>query len=433
MAEATRGTAAVVTVSDGVSEGVRDDESGRALVEVLSAEGFDVARHEVIPDDRDAIERLLTELADGDRVALVVTTGGTGFGPRDVTPEATRAVIDREAPGLAEEMRAAGRQATPMASLSRSVAGSRGSTLIVNLPGSPKGAKESVDAILPVLGHAIRLLAGDTMHGPADAASGRSGTLAASGSAPGGTRSIEDELVARRAAGEEVVLATAVRAEGNPPCKVGQKMLLSREGPIAGTLGCAEFDTGALEAAREAFASGEASTRTIEHDLGSIEVYVEPSLRKPLLVVFAATPVAATLVRWAPAVGFDTVLVEPRTERLGTGGTWGWVESTIPSLPDGVDVYAVHTDHDAPDLSDALAAMLKGGAAFVGVMGSARHVGPYMEGLRALGFSEEDLARVHRPLGLDLGGRTAEEIALSILAGVVAARHGRDGGWLDSP
>jgi xanthine/CO dehydrogenase XdhC/CoxF family maturation factor len=96
-----------------------------------------------------------------------------------------------------------------------------------------------------------------------------------------------------------------------------------------------------------------------------------------------------------------------------------------------VDVYAVHTDHDAPDLSDALAAMLKGGAAFVGVMGSARHVGLHVEGLRARGFSEDDLARVHRPLGLDLGGRTAEEIALSILAGVVAARHGRDGGWLD--
>ena len=236
--------------------------------------------------------------------------------------------------------------------------------------------------------------------------------------------------MARRAAGEEVVLATAVRAEGNPPCKVGQKMLLSREGPIAGTLGCAEFDTGALEAAREAFASGEASTRTIEHDLGSIDVYVEPSLRKPLLVVFAATPVAATLIRWAPAVGFDTVLVEPRTERLGAGGSWGRVESSPPPLPDGVDVYAVHTDHDAPDLSDSLAAMLKGGAAFVGVMGSARHVGPHVDGLRAMGFAEEDLARVHRPLGLDIGGRTAEEIALSILAGVVAARHGRDGGWL---
>jgi molybdenum cofactor synthesis domain-containing protein len=431
MAEGTAGTAAVVTVSDGVSEGVRDDESGRALVELLSVEGFDVARHEVVPDDRPTIERLLTELADGDRLALVVTTGGTGFGPRDVTPEATRAVIDREAPGLAEEMRAAGRQATPMAALSRSVTGSRGSTLIVNLPGSPKGAKESIQAILPVLGHAIRLLAGDTMHGPADASAG--GRANAAVASDRGTSSIEDELIARRAAGEEVVLATAVRAEGNPPCKVGQKMLLSREGPIAGTLGCAEFDTGALEAAREAFASGQASTRTIEHDLGSIDVYVEPSLRKPLLVVFAATPVAATLIRWAPAVGFDTVLVEPRTERLGAGGSWGRVESTPPPLPDGVDAYAVHTDHDAPDLSDSLAAMLKGGAAFVGVMGSARHVGPHVDGLRAMGFSEEDLARVHRPLGLDLGGRTAEEIALSILAGVVAARHGRDGGWLDSP
>src|SRR5262245_47941011 len=142
MAEA-KTRAAVMTVSDGVSEGVRDDASGRALVALLGENGYEVARHEVVADDRPSIERLLTELADGDHMALVVTTGGTGFGPRDVTPEATRAVIDREAPGLAEQMRAAGREATPMASLSRAIAGSRGSTLIVNLPGSPKGAVES--------------------------------------------------------------------------------------------------------------------------------------------------------------------------------------------------------------------------------------------------------------------------------------------------
>src|SRR5262249_10288350 len=210
-------------------------------------------------------------------------------------------------------------------------------------------------------------LAGDTVHGAADAGPGRSGVGAQRHDYDEPDRSIEDELVARRAAGEEVVLATAVRAEGNPPCRVGQKMLLSADGPIAGTLGCAEFDSGAMDAAREALASGSASTTTLQHDLGSIDVYVEPSLRKPLLLVFAATPVAATLVRWAPAVGFDTVVVEPRTERLGSGNSWGRVAQSIPDVPDGIQIYAVHTDHDAPDLVDSLAAVLRANASFVGV------------------------------------------------------------------
>jgi xanthine/CO dehydrogenase XdhC/CoxF family maturation factor len=148
-------------------------------------------------------------------------------------------------------------------------------------------------------------------------------------------------------------------------------------------------------------------------------------------MVFAATPVAATLVRWAPAVGFDTVVVESRTERLGSGNSWGRVEPAIPAVPGGIEVFAVHTDHDAPDLVDSLAAVLRDGAAFVGVMGSKRHVGPHVEALRERGLGDEDVARVRSPLGLDLGGRSVEEIALAILAGVVAARHGRDGGWLD--
>src|SRR5438093_1506612 len=134
---------AVVTVSDGVSRGVRDDASGRAVAALLEAEGFDVARRDVVPDEKPDIEALLRDLA-GDGIALIATTGGTGLGPRDVTPEATLAVIDREAPGLAEEMRAAGRAKTPMASLSRGVVGSLGATLIVNLPGSEKGATESL-------------------------------------------------------------------------------------------------------------------------------------------------------------------------------------------------------------------------------------------------------------------------------------------------
>jgi molybdenum cofactor synthesis domain-containing protein len=154
--------ALVITASDGAAAGVRADESGEQVAERLAALGFSVERR-VVPDDRAAIEQALLDGAA--TCTVVVTTGGTGLTPRDVTPQVTQAVIDYEVPGLAEAMRAAGRAKTPMADLSRGVVGVRGRTLIVNLPGSPKGAVESIEAIEPVLGHAIETLAGPYDHG----------------------------------------------------------------------------------------------------------------------------------------------------------------------------------------------------------------------------------------------------------------------------
>jgi len=156
--------ALVLTISDGVAAGVREDGSGAVLAARLQALGFGPVERAVVPDEVAAIRAALTDAADVRRVPLILTTGGTGLTPRDVTPEATAPMLDYEIPGFAEAMRADGRRNTPMAILSRSLAGVRGRSLIVNLPGSPKGALESLASLEPVLAHALETLAGPFAH-----------------------------------------------------------------------------------------------------------------------------------------------------------------------------------------------------------------------------------------------------------------------------
>src|SRR5690242_20065739 len=156
--------AAVITASDACARGEREDTSGATLVQLLTERGAEIVATKILSDDPDPLTESLREFADRDDVNLIITTGGTGLGPRDNTPEATQRVIEREVPGIAEAIRAESLKITPMAMISRGVCGVRSGTLIVNLPGSPKAVKESFAVIAPVLPHALDLLAGKTRH-----------------------------------------------------------------------------------------------------------------------------------------------------------------------------------------------------------------------------------------------------------------------------
>ena len=403
-------SAAVVTVSDGVTHGTRQDESGDIAEALLRAAGFQVTERAVVPDERPEIEALLRGLAERG-VGLVATTGGTGFGPRDVTPEATRAVIEREAPGLTELMRTAGLAKTPLAALSRAVAGSTGSTLVLNLPGSPRGVRESLEAVLPVVRHAVELLTGSTGAHPTGHPE----------PAPG----VHDPAPAW-------VEVKAVRLHGSPPCRVGNAMQVVPGGAVHGTLGCAEFDEAAVRDAAEILAGGEPQVRTYHHEHGDVEVYLEPHRRAAALVVVSATDVGRELIRLGRGLGLAPLLVESRTERVtGADRASFPVLEALEALELDADTRVVFTDHDAPGIAGQLAQALRSPARFIGVMGSQRHVGPYVEELRSMGFDDEAMARVRSPLGLDLGGRRPEEIAVSIAAGLVADANERKGGWLD--
>jgi molybdenum cofactor synthesis domain-containing protein len=158
--------AAVITVSDSAHEGTREDKSGPAVAARLEEKGFEIAGRRVIPDEREEIARFLGQLVERGSAQVVFTTGGTGITPRDVTPEATRDVIDREIPGMGELMRSKGLASTPFSVLSRGLAGTKGGVLIVNLPGSTRGAVESLDAILELVPHVLDLINGRTGHTP---------------------------------------------------------------------------------------------------------------------------------------------------------------------------------------------------------------------------------------------------------------------------
>jgi xanthine dehydrogenase accessory factor len=231
---------------------------------------------------------------------------------------------------------------------------------------------------------------------------------------------IEIELARRLERGEEVVLATVVRTDGSPPSQPGAKALLARDRALAGTLGCSEFDSAALADAPGLLDAGLPGLRTYRHDLGSIEVYLEPHGAQPTLLVVADTPVARALAAWAGPTGFRVL--------TATG---------LDDLPQdlGGDLYVVHTNHDARDLPEVLEQLLRRRPPprYLGLMGSRRHTGHHLDALAARGFDPEALSRIQSPVGIDLGARTPEEIALSMLAGLVAVRRGGKGGWLDPP
>jgi xanthine dehydrogenase accessory factor len=219
---------------------------------------------------------------------------------------------------------------------------------------------------------------------------------------------VESELVRSRAEGREVVLATVVKTDGEPPSRPGEKILLDRSGALSGTLGCSEFDAAAKADAADFLDAGSPGLRTYRHDLGSIEVYLEPYPASAILIILGATPVARELAELGPRLGFR-VTTSAQTPSAGA--------------------FAVHTDHDDARLADDLERILRAGPRFVGVMGSRRHTGHHLEELRRRGVPAAAVDSIQTPVGLDLGARSAPEIALSILAGLVAVRNGAGGGW----
>ncbi|MDQ3660420.1 MAG: XdhC/CoxI family protein [Actinomycetota bacterium] len=221
-------------------------------------------------------------------------------------------------------------------------------------------------------------------------------------------------------------MATIVDADGEPPCRVGQRLVISGGRAIEGTLGCSEFDAAALKDAAQVSAGGDPVKRTYEHELGRAHVFLEPTATALKLAVVGATPIALELLRIGAALGYDCFLIEPRSERVtaehraaAAGGVLG--SAAEASLDRNSDL--VHTDHDAPGVADALGAALEADVFSIGIVGSRRHTAPHLSQLSGRGFSEWDIERIESPVGLDIGARSPGEIAVSIAAGLIARRR----------
>lgn len=220
----------------------------------------------------------------------------------------------------------------------------------------------------------------------------------------------EEALARAIREGRDAALVTAIRVDGGPPSRAGAKVVVIDGRAVAGTLGCSEFDSAAVEAAGS---MPEPGLRTFEHDLGRIEVFIEPMPAAPALVIGGSSPVGDELAAMAPAAGFH-------------------VGRTVPGAG---EVFAVHVDHDDDGVAAFLEALLRRDPPprFLGVVGSRRHTGHHLEALAARGFAPEQLDRINSPVGLSLGAQTPGEIAVSILAGLVAVRRGAEVRWLDPP
>jgi molybdenum cofactor synthesis domain-containing protein len=373
-----RRDAVVLTVSDGVHRGSRQDSSGDALATLLEEHGWSVRLRRTVPDEADRITAALRDAA-ADGTALVVSTGGTGLSPRDVTPEATRAAADRPVPGFAERMRAAGRQVTPMADLSRAEAVVVGSTLVINTPGSRKGAVESLEAVLELLPHAVQLLQGDTQQHP-------------------------------QGHGTEGVPGAVQEHAG-------------RAGPASrDEHGHDDGHNHDEEHGHDdGHGHGPADPCALAHRAGV------PDERRPgALVAVYASPLSALLLSWGRDLGYRRlVLVEPDGAQHHALRHADEVVASVEAAGIDEDSDVVVTDHGRDDIVDQCEQMLRSDARWLGLMGSARHAGPHEDGLRERGWADDDVDRIERPVGLDIGSKTPPEIALSVLAGIVADRQGR--------